>query len=116
MAKKILIIDDEEDIIKYLEALFSDEGYETVSACNGVEAVDVVKREKPDLITLDLQMPEDTGTAFYRKIHRDKELNQIPIIVISGVSGRNLAVPRTVAVFSKPPDPEELLKVIKSTI
>lgn len=116
MSKKILIIDDEDDIRKFLEEFFRDEGYETVTASDGVKGQEVMKSENPDLITLDLQMPNDTGTAFYRKMHRDKEYSKIPIIVISGVAGRHLAIKKPVAVFDKPIDKKALLEVIKDTI
>ena len=116
MSKKILIIDDEPDIISYLEKLFQNAGYETVSAENGTAGLEVLKAENPDLITLDLQMPKETGTDFYRNIHRDEKYNKIPIIVISGIAGKHLAVRKPVAVFDKPIETEELLKVVKETI
>ena len=50
--KRILVVDDEPDIVSYLEMVLQDHGYETVSAGNGNEALEAVKREKPDLITL----------------------------------------------------------------
>lgn len=116
MSKKILIVDDEEDIRMYLKALCEDEGYITVLAVNGVEALKIIKIEKPDVITLDLQMPENSGTDFYRRIHRDKVLSQIPVIVVSGMPGRHLAIPRPFAVFEKPIDKELLVKTIKQAI
>jgi len=116
MSKKIMIVDDEDDIITFLKTLFEKEGYQTVTAMNGVDASDVLRSEKPDLITLDLQMPKNTGTDFYRKIRRDKEYADIPVIVISGLPGRHLAIPKPVAVFDKPIDREELLKIVKETI
>ncbi len=116
MSKKILIIDDEPDVISYLEKLLQTAGYETVSANDGTAGLEVLKAENPDLITLDLQMPQETGTAFYRHIRRDEKYNKIPIIVISGLPGRHLAVGKPVAVFDKPIDKDELLKVVKETI
>ena len=59
MAKKILVIDDDPIIVKYLVSLLNDNGYETVTASDGVEGYEVLKKEKPDLITLDLQMAEE---------------------------------------------------------
>ena len=70
---------------------------------------EVLKREKPDLVTLDLQMPNETGTRFYRNMTKDKEFKDIPVIVISGIPGRHLAVSKPVAVFEKPIDREALL-------
>jgi CheY-like chemotaxis protein len=116
MAKKILIVDDEQDIRSYLETLFTSNGYETVTAVDGVEGLKVLEIEKPDLITLDLQMPNNTGTDFYRKMHRHETLGQIPVIVISGVPGRHLAVKQPVAVFDKPIDRDELMAAVKKAI
>ncbi|MEZ5360668.1 MAG: response regulator [Candidatus Zixiibacteriota bacterium] len=116
MPKKILIIDDELDIRNYLETLFKSEGYETVTAVDGVEGLKKLEAESPDLITLDLQMPNNTGTDFYRKMHRNETLGKIPVIIISGVPGRHLAVRQPVAVFDKPIDREELMAAVKKAI
>jgi len=116
MGKKVLIIDDEEDIRSFLVELFMDNGFETVTASDGVEGLKLLKAEKPDLITLDLQMPNDTGTAFYRKMHRDEQFNKIPIIVISGVAGKHLAIKKPFAIFDKPIDAEALLETAKSAV
>ena len=86
MAKKIMIVDDDPNIVTYLTDFFGDNGYDTCSASDGPEALEVVKEEKPDLITLDLQMPEEWGPRFYRKLTKEKELKNIPVIVISGLT------------------------------
>ena len=75
MPKKILIIDDDPVIVKYLMAVFSDNGYATCSAGSTMEGLEVVKKEKPDLICLDLQMPGEWGPRFYRKLRKDKALS-----------------------------------------
>ncbi len=115
MAKKILIIDDDPIIVKYLVNLFNNNGYDTCSAADGVEAFDVLKKERPDLITLDLDMPEQWGPRFYRKYTKDKALKDIPVIVITGLAGRH-AIQKAVAYVSKPFDPEKLLGIVKTTI
>jgi CheY-like chemotaxis protein len=115
MPKKILIIDDDPVIVKYLQAVFSDNGYETCSASSSMEGLDVVRREKPDLITLDLQMPGEWGPRFYRKLRQDKELRETPVIVISGIDGDH-AVKDAVAFVKKPFDPERLVGIVKNTI
>jgi CheY-like chemotaxis protein len=74
MPKKILIIDDDPAVVRYLMAVFSDNGYATCSASSSMEGLDVVKTEKPDLICLDLQMPGEWGPRFYRKLRKDKAL------------------------------------------
>jgi CheY-like chemotaxis protein len=102
MPKKILIVDDDPVIVKYLQAVFSDNGYATCSATSSMEGLEVVRQEKPDLITLDLQMPGEWGPRFYRKLRQDKELRGIPVIVISGIDG---TTPKDAAAWGKP-DPE----------
>jgi len=116
MPKKVLVIDDEPHIVKYLTVFLQDCGYDTCSAADGVEGFEVLKRERPDLVTLDLQMPNETGTRFYRNMIKDKEFKNVPVIVISGIPGRHLAVSRPAAVFEKPIDRDKLLDAIKNTI
>jgi len=116
MAKTILIVDDEDDIILFLETLFRKNGYETMTAKNGNDALEVLKSHKPDLITLDLQMPKNTGTGFYRKIRHNEEYSKIPVIVVSGLPGRHLAIPKPEAVFDKPIDKDALLEAVEKAI
>lgn len=115
MAKKILIIDDDPAIVTYLKAVFSDNGYETCSAASGREALEAVQREKPDLITLDLQLPGEWGPRFYRRMSRLEDCRDIPVIVISGIDGDH-AVRDAVAFVRKPFDPEKLIGIVKNTI
>ena len=115
MAKKILIIDDDPVVVKYLETLFQDNGYETCSATSSMEGLEVVRKEKPDLISLDLQMPGEWGPRFYRKLRKDKKLQDTPIIVVSGIDGDH-AIKDAVAFIAKPFDPDKLLGIIKKTI
>ena len=115
MPKKILIVDDDPVIVKYLQAVFSDNGYATCNASSSMEGLELVRREMPDLITLDIQMPGEWGPRFYRKLRQDKELREIPVIVISGIDGDH-AVKDAVAFVKKPFDPEKLVGIVKNTI
>ncbi len=115
MAKTIMIVDDDPVVVKYLTTLFGDNGYDTVTAGTGLEGEKVVKTMIPDLITLDLEMPEEWGAQFYRRITRDDRLKDIPVIVISGMAGRH-AIKKAVAYISKPFDPDKLLGIVKKTI
>ncbi|MBI5590399.1 MAG: response regulator [Deltaproteobacteria bacterium] len=115
MAKKIMIIDDDPIIVKYLVTLFSDNGYETCIASDGIQAMETVKTTIPDLITLDLEMPQEWGSRFYRKLSKDESLKKIPVIVISGLAGSH-AVKDAVAFVKKPFDPDKLLGIVKKTI
>ncbi len=115
MAKKILVIDDDPIIVKYLVSLLQDNGYETCSAGGGVEAFDVLQQERPDLITLDLEMPDEWGPRFYRRLSQDSELKSTPVIVVSGLAGRH-AIKKAVAFISKPFDPDKLIGIIRGTL
>lgn len=114
--KKILIVDDDPNIIDYLVSLLEDNGYATCTAKDVREALKTAKAEKPDLITLDLEMPGEWGPRFYRQISQDKDLKNVPVIVISGLSGNEYAISKAVATLSKPFDREELLTIIKENI
>ena len=109
MTQKIMIVDDDPDVTKFLDIMFRHNGYETCIATDGKKAVDVFLKEKPDLITLDLEMPEEWGPRFFRKISKSKGFNT-PVIVISGVSGREFSIPKAKAFFAKPFDADEVLK------
>ena len=116
MAKKILVVDDDPVITKYLVKIFNDNGYETCTAADGLEAMDQLKAENPALITLDLEMHEEWGPRFYRKMRKNEELKDIPVIVISGLSNPKHAITKAVAVLRKPFDKKKLLGLVKSTI
>jgi len=124
--KKILIVDDEQDILAYLTTLFKDNGYETVTAGDGKEAFEIAKKENPDLITLDIVMPKESGVRFYRDAKADEDLKNIPIIIITALTGYGYdpegfhkfiksrkQVPPPEGFMAKPVDTEELLKLVK---
>ena len=116
MAARILVVDDEEDVRGFLRALLEDNGYEVETAEDGNRAWEAIRAQRPSLILLDLMMPEKTGTGLYRKLHDNKEMKNIPVIVISGLAGRSVAVSKTVPVFDKPIDEERLLLQIEQMI
>lgn len=116
MAKKILIVDDDPVVVNYLDNLFQDNGYETVTANSGIEGAEIVKQSKPDLITLDLQMPEEWGPRFYRRLTKDKAFRDIPVIVISGLSSSKYSLPKAAGYLNKPFDAKELLELVRKCI
>jgi len=85
--KLILVVDDEPDMVTYLTTLLEDNGYATVSAADGNEAMEKAKETKPDLITLDMSMPEKSGVKFYRELRDDPELKSVPVLVVTAVTG-----------------------------
>jgi CheY-like chemotaxis protein len=116
MKKLILVVDDEQDVREFLRDLLEDQEYSVRVAEDGIQGLEMIEREKPDLILLDLQMPRQTGTDMYRKIHQRKESRNIPVIIISGLPGRHLAVSKSVPVFDKPIDEKRLLEEVKNVI
>ena len=116
MAKKIMVVDDDPNVVYYLVGLFHDNGYKTCSAHGAPEAFEVLQREEPDLITLDIDMPDITGPQFYRKYTKMDEFKDIPVIVVSGLAKPHLAIKKAVAVIEKPFDRDELLKIVTDHI
>jgi Rrf2 family protein len=114
--KKIMVVDDDPDIVDYLVTVFRDRGYETCSASNGVDAMDVLVREGPDLITLDLEMPDEWGPKFHQRYTQMPEFRHIPVVVISGLPGIHRAIRKAVATVSKPFDPADVLRVVEDAI
>ena len=86
MAKKILIIDDEQDMRLYLGTLFRKAGYETETAANGEEGLALAETSRPDLITLDVLMPKGSGVRAYRGLRSSAETRAIPIVVLTGLT------------------------------
>jgi len=121
--KRILIVDDEQDIRTYLSTLLEDQGYATVSAKDGVEALQQVQTEIPDLITLDISMPEKSGVKFFRDMKSDERWKKIPIIIVTGVSedfkkfiSSRQQIPAPEGFISKPINQEEILAFVKKLI
>ncbi len=117
--KKILIVDDEEDIRTYLSTLLGDQGFETLLAKDGEEAWKQVEANSPDLISLDISMPQKSGIKFYREMKADDRWKKIPIIIVTGVSedmrkflSSRHQVPPPEGYLAKPISPEEILALI----
>ena len=123
--KKILVLDDEANVVTYLETLLRDNGYDTVSAGDGSEGMAKALSEKPVLITLDISMPEKSGVRFYRELREAPELAKTPVVIVTAVTGyggkpgdfekfisSRKHVPPPEGFVAKPIDRDELLKVI----
>jgi CheY-like chemotaxis protein len=85
--KKILIVDDEPDILKTASFILDKAGYDVVTAGDGTEAIAAVKKEKFDLILLDVVMPGVDGFSFLKMIRSDPGTKDVPILVVSGRPG-----------------------------
>ena len=85
-AKTILVVDDDPDAVTYMTTVLEDSGYATVSAPDGTEALQRIEERLPDLVTLDISMPEKSGVAVYRALKDDDRRKSIPVIVVTGIS------------------------------
>ena len=118
-SRTILIVEDEADEVTYLRALFEDHGFAVLTAGNGQEGFQTAKSAHPDLITLDISMPEESGVRMFRDLQADPDTANIPVVIITGISHefkhfiesrRNIRPPA--GYFDKPPDRDQLLAKI----
>jgi len=126
--KKILVVDDEQDVCTYLGRLLEENGYSVTFASDGNEAMQQVERERPDLITLDLSMPNKSGVRFYREMKANAGLSAIPVVLVTGVTGpggpadterfyrTRHQVPPPEGFVAKPVDREEMVAVVSRLI
>jgi DNA-binding response OmpR family regulator len=80
---KILVVDDEPDVVAFMERTLRTEGFDVVSAFDGISALDLVDAEKPDLVLLDLMMPMISGYEVCEQIKANPQTQGIPIICVS---------------------------------
>ena len=129
MAKKILSVDVDPDIVTSVETIIEETGHIAVTATNGEEGLATVREEKPDLIIMDVLMPKQSGIKMYRALKTDDALKHIPVIIHSGIAKRTFLrsqealtefgddpVPEPAAYLEKPVEPEELAAMITKLI
>jgi len=92
MKKKILIVDDEPRVQKIITEKLQREGFESTSAFDGKEGLKKVSSEKPDLILLDIIMPKLDGISVLKKLKEDPEIDKIPVIILTNLSGKETIV------------------------
>lgn len=122
-SKKILIVDDEPDITKWLTLLFEENGYQTITAADGSDGFAKAEKEIPDLIVLDISMPVESGVKMYRKLKESDKTSKIPVIMLTGVTpefekfiSSRSQVPPPESYFEKPVNKEELVNKVKELI
>ena len=116
--RRILVVDDETDVRVFLSTVLEDAGAEVLQATDGDEALAIMVRERPDLVTLDLSMPGKDGIETFGEMRRHAEVKQIPVCVVTGhPEFRKLiydrAVPPPEGYMDKPVDEEELVSNLK---
>lgn len=82
--KIIMVVDDEADVRNFLKAALLEAGFKVITVDDGNVALEELKKQKPDLISLDLVMPKKSGAKFYRELTKNKEWKKIPVIIVTG--------------------------------
>jgi CheY-like chemotaxis protein len=122
-------VEDELDYARLIAEMLQEDGYSVATASDGIEALDWVRAKRPDIITLDIQMPRKGGVQFYRELKSDPEFKEIPVVVVTGITkdDRDMEtfvrtfldlehLPMPDAYLEKPVDNEELLRVIHDAL
>jgi len=126
VGKKILCVDDELDMRIYISTVLKTQGYEAVTARNAVEGIRKAREVEPDLIVMDVMMPQAGGVTLFQEIKKDERLKHVPVIMLTGVSAKAFAhhlqmlniriddsLPPPDAYMEKPLNPEILVATIE---
>lgn len=129
MSKKILVVDDEQDIRVFMTTLLETSGFKPIAAKDGQEGLAMARDQKPSLIILDIMMPKESGIFMYREVRKDPELKDVPVIMVSALSKKTFfhsqkvmdeyegtMVPEPAAYIEKPPEADELLKAVRDLL
>jgi len=118
--KRLLVVDDDPNLVLLVKDYLEFRGYEVVAASNGLEALEVMRRLTPDLIICDVMMPEMDGYTFVQTLRSDRATDWIPVIFLSArgqtadrVRGLNTGAD---AYLVKPFEPEELVAQVEATL
>ena len=117
--RKILAVDDTPENLRLLEALLTPRGYELVTASSGAQALALLTSERPDLLLVDIVMPEMNGYEVTRRVRADPDWRHLPIIMITATGGADLVRSLEAGAddfVSKPFDQYELLARVKSLL
>lgn len=86
--KKILIVEDEESLLKLESILLTSKGYEVEGVADGLAAMEAIKKSQPDLVLLDIMLPEIDGFEVCRRIKEDPDTRDIPVIMLTAKKSR----------------------------
>ena len=120
MAQKVLVVDDDPIIHRVLKQYLERNGYEMLSATNGREAIEVAGGQAPNLILLDVRMPEMSGLAALRRLKEGETTKAIPVIIVTVNADRTTHIESQIsgaaAFLTKPFRPAELLELLRRLI
>lgn len=123
--KKILIVDDDPDLVMIIRHLLEKNGFSVESACDGEECLKKVRESSPDLIVLDVMMPNKDGYQTCKELKSDHRLSEIPVILLTAVADHISTTTFTPLdgmqteaedYFEKPVNPEKLLQRIRELL
>jgi DNA-binding response OmpR family regulator len=120
-AKRVVCIEDEPEMIDLVRLILGRKGYEVIGANGGVEGLEAVRREKPDLVLLDLMMPDMDGWEVYQQIKADEALRHIPVVVVTAKAQSidkvlGLHIAKVDDYITKPFGPQELLESVSKIL
>jgi DNA-binding response OmpR family regulator len=119
--KRVVCIEDEPEMIDLVRLILGRKGYDVIGANGGIEGLDAVRREHPDIILLDLMMPDMDGWEVYQQIKADPALKQIPVVVVTAKAQSidkvlGLHIAKVDDYITKPFGPQELLESIEKIL
>jgi len=110
----VLVVDDDPSVRSLLARTLEKEGYRVISAANGVEALALAREHRPQAITLDVMMPKLDGWGALKQLKADAELREIPVIMVTVLNERGMAIPLGAADFvTKPVDRQRLTAILR---
>jgi DNA-binding response OmpR family regulator len=120
-SKRLAYIEDEEEMIDLVRLILSRRGYEILGANGGREGLDLVRRELPDLVLLDLMMPDMDGWDVYQQMKSEERTRDIPVIVITAKAQSidkvlGLHIAKVDDYISKPFSPQELMDSVEKVL
>jgi CheY-like chemotaxis protein len=86
MAKKVLVVDDDPNIQRFMSVALEENGYVALTASDGKEGFEQVEAESPDLIILDVMMPKRTGFTMFKQMKKNEKMKDVPVIMLTGVT------------------------------
>ncbi len=121
MGEKILCIEDEPQMIDLIRLILGNEGYEVIGAEGGQKGLELMRQEKPDLILLDLMMPEMDGGDVFHRMKEEIELRDLPVIVVTAKAAQIdqvlwINVAKVDDYVTKPFGPRELVDSVKKVL
>jgi CheY-like chemotaxis protein len=122
--KTVLVVDDEKDVRVFLSAALEEAGFTVITADDGFSALDILKKQTPDLISLDLVMPGKSGAKLYRDIIKNRAWSKIPVLIVTGHARddlgrsdfRELTMSGPGVYLEKPIKPESYVAAVKQIL